>query len=304
MAAENRAGQGPGRGEGWTAATGQAARWVAVDLDLRAPRTWLGPSWALLAGMVGSGAVPFQWRSLVILAVAWLVSEPLLGSLLALSQEIASIRKGIISEGRPVPRWTLPYLQPGAPGRWLLDGLAARITSIVAGWQGIGGAGERWLLLALLSVVLSAVVGGWVPLLILLSLAGLGLVALGKPLRAGMREALGAAHIFLAWLVGHSAFAGPDYRALLVGAAFAVIWYAWTRRPPLVRLYAVAHLLVVGLLLAGRAPLSAGGVLLLAMPPVVLWPEGPSSLRTYLPQTQFYLMASLLLAAWGLVWGF
>lgn len=67
---------------------------------------------------------------------------------------------------------------------------------------------------------------------------------------------------------------------------------------------AAAHVLLAGLLAAAHAPLSAGGVLLLAVPLFILLPEGPSNQRTYLPQCQFYLMTSLLLAAWGLVWSF
>ncbi|MDI7274843.1 MAG: hypothetical protein QME94_02580, partial [Anaerolineae bacterium] len=159
-----------------------------------------------------------------------------------------------------------------------------------------------WLLLALITVILSLVAGGWVPALVALSLVALLAVAAGRPPRSEAREALGGGHFLVAWLVGRSAFADPDYHALLVGLALAVVWHAWTRRPPLVAALVAGQLLLAGLLAALQAPLLAGMLLLLMVPPLALLPEGPSSQRTYLRQTQLYLMASSLAAAWGLVW--
>ncbi len=297
-------GQGTDRPDSWTAATGQAARWIGLELDLRAPRTWFGPSWAVLAGVVSSGNVPLGLRSLVIVAVAWLISEPLLGSLVALSAEIAKARRDRPSVPAASRRLRLPYVHPDSPGRRALDWLGAALAQAAADWRSLEGAGERWLLLALVAAVLGAVAGGWVPWLVFASLAGLAYVALRRPLHTDGREIVGACQILVAWLVGRSAFANPDYGSFLLGAGYAAIWFAWTRRPPLVRVFAAAHVALAGLLAAGHAPLSAGGILLLAVPPLVLAPEGPSSQRTYLQQTQLYLMAGLLLAAWGLVWSF
>jgi len=258
----------------------------------------------MFGGVVSSGNVPFQLRSLVILAVVWLVSEPLLGSLLAFAVEIARVRCASRAEAPAPPGWRIPYVQPASPGGRTLDRLADLVASFAADWRALGGAGARWVLLALITAVLGTVAGGWVPLLVLLSLVALACVAAGKPLRSDAREALSAGQIFVAWLVGRSAFFEPDWQALLIAAAFAAIWYAWTRRPPLAELMAATHVLLAGLLAAAHAPLSAGGVLLLAVPLFVLRPESPSTQRTYLPQTQHFLMASLLLAAWGLVWSF
>jgi hypothetical protein len=304
MATERRAGRGLDARDSWTATSGQFARWVALDLDLRAPRTWFGPSWALLGGVVSSGNMPLELRSLVILAVAWLACEPVLGTLLAQSLEMSRSRRERGGEAAPKGQWSMPYAQPQSPGQRAVDGLAARLARLTSGWQATEGAPERWLVLALVAVVLGAVVGGAVPLLVTVALAVLLYVTLSKPLRRDAREGLAAGQFFLAWLIGRSAFAALDYRSVLMGAAFAGIWYAWTRRPPQPVALTVTHVLLAALLAIAHAPLSAGGVLLLAGPVLVLLPEGPSNQRTYLPQSQLYLMASLLLAAWGSVWSF
>ncbi len=292
----------PQRVDAWTVATGQAARWIGLELDLRAPRTWFGPSWAMLGGVVASGGLTLELRSLVIVAVAWLVSEPLLGSLAALSMELARVRRDCALPPLPARRWTLPYVQPDSPGSRLLEGLASRAARLGWNWRAAGELGPRWVFLAVIVLILGAVAGGWAMLVLGLAVLALLWVAAARPLRGEAREAVGAGHLLAAWLVGYAAFAAVDYRAVLVGVTFAAIWYAWTRRPPLLRVLAVAHVLLVGVLAALRAPMAAGGVLLLAVPVFVLVPENASSQRSYLQHTQAFLMASLLLAAWGLVW--
>ncbi len=292
----------PQRADSWTVATGQAARWIGLELDLRAPRTWFGPSWAMLGGVVASGGLTLDARSLVILAVVWLVSEPLLGSLAALSMELARARQSCALPAPAARRWSLPYVQPGSPGDRALVRLSARAARLSWNWRAVGELGPRWLLLALIVLVLGAVAGGWAMLVLGVAEVALLWVAATRPLRGEAREAVGAGHLLVAWLLGHAAYAAVDHGALLVGLAFAAIWYAWTRRPPLLRVLAVAHVLVAAVLAALRAPLAAGGVLLLAVPVFVLVPENASSQRSYLQHTQAFLMASLLLAAWGLVW--
>lgn len=299
MPDEKRALQRP---EAWAAVAGQAARWVGLDVDLHAPRTWFGPSWALLAGVLSSGAVGLDLRSLLLLAVAWLVSEPLLGSLLALSLEVARARHACTRGPVPASHWRLPYVQPGSPGQRLLDALAQRWARLQWNWQATEGAGMRWAILALMALVLGALAGEWPGVVLAVTLLLLLSVAAGRPLRGKEREALAAAHLLVAWLVGHGTFAPIDAQALAVGVGFAAIWFAWTQRPPLLRVLAVAHLLTAGVLAALHAPLAAGGVLLLAVPLFVLLPEDAGHQQSYLRHTQAFLMASMLLAAWGLVW--
>ncbi|MGQ9683317.1 MAG: hypothetical protein ACUVX9_12310 [Anaerolineae bacterium] len=304
MATEGQAGRGAERGDHWTAAAGQAGRWVGLHLDLAAPRTWCGPSWAFLGGLVASGDVPVSLRSLVVIAVAWMVCEPILGTLLSLALEIARLRQSYSVELPEPPQLTLPYAQPGAPGQRLLGRLLRWAARVNADWRATEGLADRWLLLALLGLVLSAVVGGWVPLLALLALLVFGAAATGRPLTTNTREALAAGQFLVAWLVGRAAFLTPDYLVVLVGLGLAIIWYAWTRRPPQTRVLASVHVLLAGLLAVVHVPLSAGAVLLLAVPLLLLTPEGPSSQRTYLQQTQVYLMISVLAAAWGLAWAY
>ncbi|MCL6430632.1 MAG: hypothetical protein K6V36_07180 [Anaerolineae bacterium] len=302
MSAEGRAGEAPPERDSWVTASGQVARWIGVELELHAPRTWHGPTWAMLGGVLSSGDVPLTLRSLVLLTVAWLVSEPLLGSLLLLALQIGRMRQAGRGGAAAEVRWTIPYARRDSPAQRALDRMAARTGRALGEWRALQGAGERWLLLALITAVLSAVAGGYVPLVVLAALAVTLLTAVGRPPRSGAREALAAGQFMVAWLVGRSTFADPDYHTLLAGLALAVVWYAWTRRPPLAAALAAGQLLLAGLLAALHAPLLAGAVLLLTVPPLVLLPEGPSSQRTFLQHTQPYLMASLLAVAWGLVW--
>ena len=296
--------QGPQRVDAWTAAAGQAARWIGLELDLRAPRTWFGPSWAFLGGVLSSGRAALGMHSLVLLVLAWLVIEPLLGSLLALAMQVARWR----AERRPevvIPhRWKIPYARPGSPGQRALDALAAWLARCGQDWLAIEGAGERGLFLAVVALALSLAVGGQVALLVALALLALVAVAAGRPLRAEGQAAVAAGHFLVSWLVGRSAFLDLDRWALLVGLGFAVIWYAWTLRPPRAWPLAATYAFLAALLVGLHAPLPAAGMLLLAGPVFALWPEGPTSQRTYLQNTQIYLMLSLLLVAWGLTWGF
>lgn len=302
MSSERHAGHAPPERESWAAAPGQVARWIGVELDLQAPRTWHGPTWAMLGGMVSSGNVPLTLRSVVLLAVAWLVSEPLLGSLLHLAMQIARLRHADRTREVVEVRWTIPYARPHSPAQRAMDRLAARVGRLLGEWRALQGAGAQWLLLALITATLSAVAGGYVPVLVLVALAVTVAVALRRPARGQAREALAAGQFMVAWLVGRSTFVDADYYAVLAGLGLAVVWYAWTRRPPLVPALAAGQLLLAGLLAALHAPLLAGLILLLTVPPLALLPEGPSSQRTYLAHTQPYLMASLLAVAWGLVW--
>jgi len=299
MPDEKDALQRPGRSTG---AVGQAVRWVGLQVDLHVPHTWFGPSWALLAGILSSGGLGFDLRSVLFAAVAWLVSDPLLGSLLAVSLDAAKARHSCTRPPLPPARWSLPYVQAGSPGQRLLDALAARAARLKWHWEATEGGALRWLLLAFMGLVMGAVAGPGPFIVLTLAVLGLLGIAAGRPLHSEERDSLAAAHLLTAWLVGHSTFGPLDPGTVLVGLGFATIWYAWTRQPPLLRLLAVAHVLVAGLLAALRAPLAAGGVLLLAVPLVVLVPENGGRRRSYLQHTQAFLMASMLLAACGLVW--
>jgi len=300
MASGKRAEPSLERGEARVASAGQVARWVGLRLDLTAPRTWCGPSWALLAGVSSSGNVPLNLRSVVIVALAWLVGELLLGSLLVLSTEIPSLRQEGMIEPPPLPTWSLPYFQPGSPGQRLVASLVQLVARVDLGWRMTRGMADRWLLLALVTVVLSAVLGGWEPFLVLLGLLVFAAAAVGRPLTSDSREALAAGHCILAWLVGCCAFADLDLLTVLLALGYGLVWYGWTRRPPQASVVAALQILIAGLLVIVQAPLSACSVLLLTVPLLVLLPEGPTSQRTYLQETQTYLMASIMIAAWGL----
>jgi len=290
--------------EPWSPTSGQAARWIALHLELHAPHTWFGPTWAFLGGVVSCGQAPLTAAGLVIVLVAWLVSEPFLGSLLALAADIAAMRQAGRADPLAPRRWSLPYVRPGTPGQRLLDYLARVEARFRHGWHIAGEAGEKWLFLAIATLLLSLIAGGPAALLAgVMVVAALGVTTL-RPLSASVRVGLGAMHFFVSWLIGRVTLGALDYRVAAVGAGFALVWFAWTLRPPRAWLLALAELATAALLVLWHAPVAAVGILLLAAPLFALWPDGPTSQRGYLAHTQAFLMASLLLAAGGLAWSF
>ena len=292
------------RTESWAPANGQAARWLAFHLEVRAPHTWFGPTWAFLGGVVSCGQAPTGIRSLVLVLIGWLVCEPLLGSLLALSGEIAALRQAGRRDPVVVRRWTLPYVQTGTPGQRVLDGLARAAALSGHGWRVAGEAGERWFFLAAITLLLSLAAGMTVVPLVAAMVLLSFLVAALRPLPGPLRVAAGALQFLTAWLAGRAALGALDARVLAAGVGLALVWFAWTQRPPRALWLALGELLTAGLLIAWRAPIAGVGMLLMAAPLFALWPDGPTSQRSYLASTQVFLMVALLLVAGGLAWIF
>jgi hypothetical protein len=304
MSADKEADLSAQRGDSFAAATVHAARWIGLVVDLQAPRTWFGPSWAYLCGVLASGGLNLQTTTLALVALGWVLVEPLLGSLAALTVEAARLWRGKQAEAPAAWHWTLPYVQPGTPGQRVLDRLARWAARGWLHWQTIEPIGVRWLLLATATLAMGWLLGGYALGVTLVALAAMLVAAAARALRVETRPVLGTLQLLLAWLVGRGAFATLDWRTLLLGALYAAAWYAWTQRPPIAWTLVVTQLATAALLVWGHAPISAAGCLLLAVPLAVQWPENANSQRAYLQHTQLFLMASLLMAAWGLGWGF
>ena len=199
----------------------------------------------------------------------------------------------------PLPLW--PFLQPGAPGAALYRALRqAR-----AWWGEVGRAALAAPLcmaaLALGVSVLAALVLGRNALLLTLAMAAWTEIAvLWHEGRGDVGAAWAAgALVGLPWLLGASLGASFDTTALLrpvlsaLALTLLMAFYAYTGPSA-----ALGPLLGVGLLVWQGQFLAAGGVLLLALPGLLLLLQRPST-TTYRRAITPWLLAIILLMAWA-----
>lgn len=290
-------------------------------LDFRVRLTgsavWVGPAWAVACGAVASGALTKDWHSLVLLLVAVVLADPILGTAwsLASSAGVASPRSG---QDNPSPRHRVPSLPYTLPGS-LAGRLGELVAERVSRWRVWAGerSGESLLGLgfaAIAAVLLAAQLGVVPALLVAVALAAVfGRLALGHAL--GVLESILATVVLagIPWLLGYAVFARPwgqeDWLGsagapLLWAATYALVFGACALIAGQVlvqgaRLLTAAHAAGIVLLVLAKEPILAGGVALLFLPQVMLQPLmlRLSDGRWYLRRAQvFTLLAMLALA--------
>lgn len=97
-----------------------------LNLTLFPARSWssLGPGWAMLAGVLSSGAMGVRLAIVVQILMLWLLVDPLLGALWELSAQQGIWRRMLSAQLPPPPPqgFYLPYAQSGSvAGRWVLQ---------------------------------------------------------------------------------------------------------------------------------------------------------------------------------------
>ncbi len=255
-------------------------------------RVWLGPMWAVLCGAVASGGLELEWWVPLVVLLAVVLADPVLGSVWTLASNIGAWRfpeaRGA-NPGHHSSMPALPYTLPGSVGH--------RFSTFVAQakqrwqdtiWPQAGTSIQGMGLLSLVAFLLAAFLGGG-PLVV--TMMGLG-VAAGALLDARSRGTVraGLASCFLAglpWLIGYTALGGAAVekqglvallQVLVWPALYATAWYAyrWLREQQSYRgalLLSMAHVLSVAVLVVIRQPIMAGVVALLLLPQLLLQPE-------------------------------
>ncbi|HUW96108.1 MAG TPA: hypothetical protein VMW58_09995, partial [Anaerolineae bacterium] len=287
-------------------------RVFTLDVKDTGSSVWLGPAWAVLCGAVASGGLALDWRSLVSLLLAVILTDAVLGSVwrLASGGRRPWLRKAIGKPGGRLPgsraRRLLAYLR-GRPGHWRAAVWPRAGTSML----GLG-------FLLLLALAIAAALGGAA---LLLTIGALGVATWRQALisrEGSLSAALGSCYLAgLPWLIGWAAFGSfewarseliPLAQALGWAAAYALTFHAYRmlggqRLSTGANLLVAAHVAVVALLIVARQPILAGCVALLLLTQLMLQPallklgEG----AWYLRRVQVFTMLAMMVAAVAMV---
>lgn len=270
--------------------------------------TWLGPTWAVLCGLIASGGFDWRTQSWVRLGLLILLVDGGWGSLWA--------AMGASDWATPVFYWrewrqgrpsaALPYTLPDAPGG-KLSGLLGRLRA----WGGevlwpTCGSALLAILVALPTTALLATLLGVE--LLLLSVAAFAAMQLGVIWKRGRKavppgwDALIA--VAMPWLAGHVTFALVTLPSAGLAALFALAWgMAWKADSAWGRALTIGgQLLALVSLLALQSPLAAGTLFLLLVPQVSLlaWVGRGYETDWYARRTRPWLMLAMLVAALSL----
>jgi hypothetical protein len=291
---------------------------LALEVKSLGNRMWLGPTWAVVCGAVASGGLEIGWRAPLVVLLAIVLADAVLGSVWTLATSAGRWRLPKTRRGNPggeAATPTLPYTLPGSAG--------GRFSSFVGHalhrwryviWPRVGTSIAGMGFLSLVALLMGAFlgIGPFVVTAIAVGIAGAGLV----DARSGGTRGVGLASCVLAglpWLIGYTALGGSavveqglvsSLRFLLWPALYATTWYAYrllgeeqSQRGAV--LLGLAQVVVVALLVAVREPIMAGAVALFLLPQLLLQ---PALLREddglwYLRHSQVFAMCAMMAMA-------
>jgi hypothetical protein len=281
---------------------------IRLQSRLASPRTWLGPAWAVLCGVVAAGSFEWNGEGWLRLALLILLVDGGWGTLWA--------ALGSTDWATPLRRWrnwrlrepvtTPPYTLPDSPGdrasRWLGQ-LRAWWRDVF--WVACGPAVSAIIVALPVTLLLCTLLGTE---LLLLSAAALAVMQLGLAWDGGQGTVAPIWDAVIAvafpWLAGHIGFGSLTLSSVGLALAFALAWgAAWRAESAWGRgLTAGAQLLAATLLVALQHPLAAGCTLLLLVLQLALlpWLRRGQSASWYARHAWAWLTAAMLVAAWAL----
>ena len=281
---------------------------IKLQAHLANSTTWLGPTWAIVCGIIASGPIDWQSKNWLRIGLLILLVDGGWGTLWA--------ALGNTDWAASLSQWrtwefgektlSLPYTLPDTPSdrvlRWL--GLFRAWWRHLF-WLDCGAALSAIVIAAPVTALLATVLG---PQFLLLSLGALAVMQMGLITSGGHGDAIpewdGLLVVAFPWLAGHVAFAPPTTHSLALALAFALAWgTSWRVTNPWARATAVgSQLLAASLLLVQQHPLVAGTIVLLSIPQIALlpWVKRGRTVKWYTRHTRVWLMAAMLLAAWAL----
>ena len=279
--------------------TGQLIR---LNIPTRDRALWLGPAWAVICGLIASGAIVWRGQSLLFAILTILLADGIWATLwwtLVETQwsEIFARWKEIEIDH---PTRSLPFTQSGSPADRALRALARssiwlrsevwpqRGSSILTGLVSIG-----------LGIIVSILIG-WQALA--LSLAAFALIQLAlfmRKIRAGSTSILhGLLAVGLAWLLGHAAFSQINLLSFAIAILFSVA-YSGTieilRHEKPSRGWLIPQLLIIILLAILQQPVAAFALtaVLSAQALLATVLSGPR----FAQSAQWWLMIAMIIAA-------
>lgn len=178
---------------------GRLGRALLLRFDAGQPLTALSPAWAALCGLLVSGAMRLDARTLVLSVLLLLLVEPMMGGLweLVVNTSAVTDRQEVTGGERETPPlWTFPYMRAGSAGHRL----ATAAANLVTRWRQRGWDTVACVVTFVFALALGSILGQ----------AVLGVVAAVLALAARLRWQTGMAarlsqtvyDLLLPWLMG------------------------------------------------------------------------------------------------------
>lgn len=285
-------------------------RRIGLDLYSARPLTWLGPIAATICGALAAGGLPVSGETLLRVAIAILLTDPLLGAWRAAWVTTDWRRPMQGWQATPTRAWMLvPYARLGSPAARFSQWLSSRAKF----WREaivpqVGQSITAIVVTALIALSVALVLGSSAFILTLIAL-------LLAPIESELGEngagrwARAFAEIGMAWLIGDAAIslAFPPLDSALLAILFAAAYRGLLSVPSRPRLgLAIANtaqaFVVVFLLLRGSMLNAA--IIALLLGAQVLWQTllrtGRADARMYLGRAQWFILAAMLIAALGI----
>lgn len=285
-------------------------RRLALDLYSARTLTWLGPIAATICGALAAGGVMVSGETLLRVAIAILLTDPLLGAWRAAWVNTDWRRPMQGWQATPTRAWMLvPYARLGSPAARFSQWLSSRAKF----WREavapqVGQSIAALFATALIALSVALVLGSSA---FLLTLGALLLAPLESELgeHGAGRWARAFAEIAMAWLIGDAAISltlpplDSAILAVLFAAAYRGLLSAPTRPRLGLAIANVAQALVVVFLL-GRGAIIHATVMALLLGAQLLWQTllrgGRADARAYLTRAQWFILAAMVAAALGI----
>ncbi|MCG3142081.1 MAG: hypothetical protein HDKAJFGB_03456 [Anaerolineae bacterium] len=285
-------------------------RRISLELYSARPLTWLGPIAATICGALAADGVALSGETLLRVAIAVLLTDPLLGAWRAAWVNTDWRRPMQGWQATPTRAWMLvPYARLGSPAARFSQWLSSRAKF----WREaiapqVGQSITAILVTALMALSVALVLGSSV---FLLTLGALLLAPLESELgeNGAGRWARAFAEIGLAWLIGDAAISLvlPPLDSTILALLFATAYRGLISVPTRPRLgLAIANTAqgLVIVFLALRGAMVNVTIIALLLGAQLLWQtllrDGRAEARVYLSRAQWFILAAMALAALAL----
>ena len=285
-------------------------RRIALELRSARPLTWLGPIAATLCGAIAAGGLAISGETLLRVAIAILLTDPILGAWRAawVNTDWASPMRGW--QATPTRAWMLvPYARLGSPAARFSQWLSSRAKF----WREavmpqVGQSITAILVTGLIALSVAAVLGG-----------AAFLLTIGALLFAPLESELGEhgagrwtrafAEIGMAWLIGDAALSQifPPLDSAAIALLFATTYrglLSVATRPRLGLAISNFAVVVLIIFLLSRGALIPAVIVALAFGALILWQTlvrgGRDSTANFLSRAQWFVLLAMVIAALGI----
>jgi hypothetical protein len=283
-------------------------RRIALELRPARPVTWIGPAWATVCGALAAGPVTISGETFLRVVIAVILTDPILGALRTAWVNTDWLAPLQAWRATPARSWMLlPYARLDSPAARLSQWISSRAKFWRSAlWPKVGQSISAIIVAGLIALTVALALGTTTFFITMLALVLAPLESELGPAHAGQwPRAL--AEIGAAWLIGHSPLAPLTWDSVLLALFFAVAYRGLLAiASSRVVGFAIANLaqIIVAIILIWRGAMFNAAFVGLAVVGQALWQS--LARRTgeydsaYLLRVQFFVLASMLIAALGL----